>query len=106
MFNDVGHRRLPRRAEAGRLLQGVDAASTARRPGTCWKRASAPSRDRAAAAVAYAAARPRSAAERCAGAVVEVAAAALVLAEIVILLLGVVARFGFNRPIVWTDELA
>jgi tripartite ATP-independent transporter DctM subunit len=44
--------------------------------------------------------------ERALATVVEGAAAALVLAEIGILLLGVVARFGFNRPIVWTDELA
>ncbi len=39
-------------------------------------------------------------------AVVEAAAAVLVLAEIVILFVGVVARFGFHRPLVWTDELA
>jgi TRAP-type C4-dicarboxylate transport system permease small subunit len=37
---------------------------------------------------------------------VEVAAAALVAAEIVILLSGVVARYVFNRPLVWSDELA
>ena len=37
---------------------------------------------------------------------VEAAAALLVLAEIVILFVGVVARFGLHRPIVWTDELA
>ena len=37
---------------------------------------------------------------------VEVAAAALVAAEIVILLSGAVARYVFNRPLVWSDELA
>jgi tripartite ATP-independent transporter DctM subunit len=37
---------------------------------------------------------------------VEAAAAALVALEIVILLAGVVSRFAFHRPIVWTDELA
>jgi len=37
---------------------------------------------------------------------VEAAAALLVLAEIVILFAGVVARFVVHRPIVWTDELA
>ena len=37
---------------------------------------------------------------------VESAAALLVLAEIAILFVGVVARFGLHRPIVWTDELA
>ncbi len=44
--------------------------------------------------------------ERALAGVVEAAAAALVLAEIGILFLGVVARFVFHRPIVWTDELA
>lgn len=33
-------------------------------------------------------------------------AAVAVLAEVSILLIGVIARFGLNRPIVWTDELA
>ncbi len=37
---------------------------------------------------------------------VEAAAALLVLAEIGILFTGVMARFVFHRPIVWTDELA
>ena len=37
---------------------------------------------------------------------VEACAALLALAEIGILFLGVVARFVFHRPIVWTDELA
>lgn len=40
------------------------------------------------------------------GAVVETAAGALVLADIVVLLAGVVARFVLHRPLVWSDELA
>src|ERR1700728_4711313 len=40
------------------------------------------------------------------GTVVEVAAAALVAAEIIILFGGVVARYVFNSPLVWSDELA
>jgi tripartite ATP-independent transporter DctM subunit len=37
---------------------------------------------------------------------VEVAAAALVATEIFVLLGGVIARYVFNRPLVWSDELA
>ncbi|MFQ3457200.1 TRAP transporter large permease subunit [Bradyrhizobium sp. UFLA01-814] len=37
---------------------------------------------------------------------VELAAALLVFAEIVILFAGVVARYGVQRPLVWSDELA
>src|ERR1700734_3379890 len=40
------------------------------------------------------------------GAAVEGVAAALVMAEIVILFGGVVARYVFNHPLVWSDELA
>jgi TRAP-type C4-dicarboxylate transport system permease small subunit len=40
------------------------------------------------------------------GSAVELAAAALVAIEIVLLFAGVVARYVFNRPIVWSDELA
>ncbi|MGC1776939.1 MAG: TRAP transporter large permease subunit [Xanthobacteraceae bacterium] len=40
------------------------------------------------------------------GALVEFVAAGLVLAEIVILFSGVVARYVFNAPLVWSDELA
>jgi tripartite ATP-independent transporter DctM subunit len=40
------------------------------------------------------------------GAVVELAAMALVVAEIAILFGGVVARYGFDAPLVWSDELA
>ncbi len=58
----------------------------------------------AASRAAAVAAVPRS--ERILAGIVEGAAAALVAAEIGILFVGVVARFGFHRPIVWTDELA
>ena len=44
--------------------------------------------------------------ERVLAGAVEAAAAVLVLAEILILFLGVISRFVFDRPLVWTDELA
>src|SRR4051794_23533293 len=37
---------------------------------------------------------------------VEIPAALLVIAEIVILFAGVVARYGLHRPLIWSDELA
>jgi tripartite ATP-independent transporter DctM subunit len=37
---------------------------------------------------------------------VEIPAACLVVAEIVILFAGVVARYGLRRPLIWSDELA
>ena len=37
---------------------------------------------------------------------VEIPTAALVIAEIIVLLTGVVGRYAFNEPIVWSDELA
>src|SRR5580700_3999404 len=40
------------------------------------------------------------------GAVVEILAAMLVAAEIVILFSGVVARYVLNHPLIWSDELA
>jgi tripartite ATP-independent transporter DctM subunit len=40
------------------------------------------------------------------GVCVEVPAALLVVAEIVILFAGVVARYGLHRPLIWSDELA
>ena len=45
-------------------------------------------------------------AERAFGFLVDTAAALLVVAEIAILLGGVVARYVFARPLVWSDELA
>src|SRR3569623_3379952 len=44
--------------------------------------------------------------ERVLGLVVEIPAAILVVAEIVILFAGVVARYGRHRPLIWSDELA
>src|SRR4051812_13965242 len=44
--------------------------------------------------------------ERAFGTLVELSAAFLVIAEIVILFAGVVARYGLQRPLIWTDELA
>ncbi len=40
------------------------------------------------------------------GRAVEVPAAILVVAEIVILFAGVVARYGLHQPLIWSDELA
>jgi tripartite ATP-independent transporter DctM subunit len=40
------------------------------------------------------------------GHLVEIPVALLVACEIVILFVGVVARYGFRAPIIWTDELA
>jgi tripartite ATP-independent transporter DctM subunit len=53
--------------------------------------------------------RPRSFAaslEASLGILVEIPAALLVVAEIVILFAGVVARYGLHRPLIWSDELA
>src|ERR1700730_1816975 len=40
------------------------------------------------------------------GMLVEIPAALLVVAEIVILFAGVVARYGLRQPLIWSDELA
>src|SRR5271156_5884922 len=40
------------------------------------------------------------------GVFVEIPAALLVVAEIVILFAGVVARYGLHSPLIWSDELA
>src|SRR5471030_2054538 len=40
------------------------------------------------------------------GVLVEIPAALLVVAEIVILFAGVVARYGLRSPLIWSDELA
>ncbi len=47
-----------------------------------------------------------TAADRALGLLVEVPAALLVLAEIVLLLASVIARYVFHTPLVWGDELA
>src|SRR5882672_7115711 len=44
--------------------------------------------------------------EHALGMMVEIPAALLVIAEIVILFAGVVARYGLHRPLIWSDELA
>src|SRR5689334_14711642 len=49
---------------------------------------------------------PLATIERFLGALVEIPAAALVVAEIVILFAGVVARYGLRQPLIWSDELA
>jgi tripartite ATP-independent transporter DctM subunit len=51
--------------------------------------------------------RPRLASiERVLGAMIEIPAALLVVAEIVILFAGVVARYVLHTPLIWSDELA
>ena len=44
--------------------------------------------------------------DRAVGTLIEWIAGALVLAEIVVLLSGVIARYVFHSPIIWSDELA
>src|SRR5882757_2002970 len=44
--------------------------------------------------------------DRAIGRVLETSTAALVVAEIVILFVGILARYVFHRPLVWSDELA
>src|SRR6059058_1318200 len=44
--------------------------------------------------------------ERTLGLLVEIPAAILVIAEIIILFAGVVARYALHRPLIWSDELA
>ena len=59
--------------------------------------------------VAVAAAAPRDIAsrlDRAFGLVLEIGTAALVVAEIVILFVGIVARYAFHHPLIWSDELA
>src|SRR5947199_6192433 len=44
--------------------------------------------------------------ERALGMLFEIPAARLVVAEIVILFAGVIARYALHRPLIWSDELA
>jgi tripartite ATP-independent transporter DctM subunit len=44
--------------------------------------------------------------DRVLGHLVEIPAALLVFAEVIILFIGVVARYGFHRPLIWSDELS
>jgi tripartite ATP-independent transporter DctM subunit len=45
-------------------------------------------------------------ADRALGALVEIPAAILVVAEVVVLFSGIVARYVFHAPLIWSDELA
>ena len=103
VFNDVDTAAVPAEAEGRRVLQGM--ARQVRRGGLARAGGERRRDFVTAAAAARASLRPAWP-ERALAGMVEAAAALLVLAEIGILLLGVIARFGFNRPIVWTDELA
>src|ERR1700724_3129572 len=49
---------------------------------------------------------PAASLEAWLGMLVEIPAALLVVAEIVILFAGVVARYGLQQPLIWSDELA
>jgi tripartite ATP-independent transporter DctM subunit len=44
--------------------------------------------------------------DRAFGRALELSTALLVLAEVVILFVGIVARYAFHRPLIWSDELA
>jgi len=44
--------------------------------------------------------------DRAFGLGLEIGTAALVVAEIVILFVGIVARYAFHHPLIWSDELA
>ena len=70
------------------------------RPGASWNSKSAPCPDMAPSAGRR---RPRAVVVR---ALAEIPAALLVLAEVVVLFTGVMARYVFHAPLVWTDELA
>jgi tripartite ATP-independent transporter DctM subunit len=64
---------------------------------------------KAASEVRFEGSRSRSLAaslESTLGMLVEIPAALLVAAEIIVLFAGVVARYGLHRPLVWSDELA
>ena len=60
----------------------------------------------ALAAAASAAERRFRALDRWLAAITEIPAAILVVVEIAVLFAGVVSRYGFNRPLTWSDELA
>jgi tripartite ATP-independent transporter DctM subunit len=44
--------------------------------------------------------------DRLFGLALEITASALVIAEVVILFIGIIARYVFNHPLIWSDELA
>ena len=45
-------------------------------------------------------------AERVFRLLIEIPAACMILAEICVLFCGVVARYAFDRPLIWSDEVA
>ena len=63
-------------------------------------------RDGRIATIAGAAEQGLARADQALGLLIEIPAAAAVAAEVVILLIGVIARFVFDSPLVWSDELA
>ncbi|MBV9749981.1 MAG: TRAP transporter large permease subunit, partial [Acetobacteraceae bacterium] len=63
-------------------------------------------RDGRIATIAGAAEQGLARADQTLGLLIEIPAAAAVAAEVVILLIGVIARFVFDSPLVWSDELA
>src|ERR1700761_9466040 len=101
-------------------------ANTATTPGTFWRKPSASCRSRVGPPMAHLevteigvtevresgweeSPRPRSllaSIEAWLGWLVEIPAAILVVAEIVILFAGVIARYVLHQPLIWSDELA
>ncbi len=63
-------------------------------------------RDGRSASIAGTTERWLTRADQALGLLIEIPAAAAVAAEVVILLIGVIARFVFDSPLVWSDELA
>jgi tripartite ATP-independent transporter DctM subunit len=92
------------RGRQAELIELGRAAASAARPLRGLKRVG----DEMAGSEAGAAAPsgPWGVVDRALGGVVDVVAAALVSAEILILLAGVVARYALHRPLTWSDELA
>src|SRR3954465_3439907 len=96
--------------------------NTARRRGRCWRNLSASCRSgfakgpvmahaeltpaAAGGAISPRRRSPAGSLEASLGIMVEIPAAVLVVAEIVILFAGVVARYGLHQPLIWSDELA
>src|SRR5205823_8542812 len=100
----------PGRVEEDQLLQGL--ARQAGRPGVEAARRVGRSADMTAEATMppgldFAVERPLlKRAEGWLAAAVSIPAAVAVLAEVGVLLYGVIMRFVFNNPLVWSDELA
>ena len=119
-FNRPDARQLPRQAARGRLLRRVEGPLRRRGLGPARKRRrqaglsgverwprTPPSPDAAPLPERRRSARLAVGVDRAARrAWSRALAAALVLAEIVVLFAGVVARYVFHAPLVWSDELA